>query len=94
METTQATRKDNNTEQASLYMGFELADKKWKLAFGEGSRERQREIDADEKERVWEEIERAKKRFSLGDDLRIVGCYVSMTSALPSSMAFSGLMLS
>jgi len=75
MGTTQATRKDNNTEQASLYMAFELADKKWKLAFSEGSRERQREIDADEKERIWEEIEKAKARFGLGDDVRIVSCY-------------------
>jgi len=75
METTQATRKNNNTEQASLHMAFKLADQKWKPAFSDGSRERQREIDADEKERTREEIERAKERFSLGDDVRIVSSY-------------------
>jgi len=37
-------------------MAFELADKTWKLAFSDGSRERQREIDADEKERLWKEV--------------------------------------
>jgi hypothetical protein len=42
MKRTQVTRKDNNTEQATLYIAFELADKEWNLAFRDGSRERLR----------------------------------------------------
>ena len=45
MKNTQAIRKDNNTEQAILYMSFELSDKTWKLCFSDGSRERLKGID-------------------------------------------------
>jgi len=75
MKRTQATRPDNNTEQAILYIAFELSDKSWKLGFSDGSRERLRGIDADEKESIWEEIERSKEHFGLGDEVRVVSCY-------------------
>jgi len=75
MKKTQVTRQDNNTGQATLYIAFELGDKDWKLGFSDGSRERLRKIDADEKEEIWEEIEKSKEHFGLGDDLRVVSCY-------------------
>jgi len=75
MKKTQVTRQDNNTGQATLYIAFELGDRDWKLAFSDGSRERLRKIDADEKEEIWEEIEKSKEHFGLGDDLRVVSCY-------------------
>jgi transposase len=75
MKKTQATRQNNNIEQATLYIAFELSDKNWKLAFSDGSRERLRGVDADEKESIWEEIEKSKEHFGLGDDVRVVSCY-------------------
>ena len=75
MKRTQVTRQDNNTEQATLYIAFELADKELKLAFGDGSRDRLRKIDADEREEIWAEIEKSIEHFGLGDDVRLVSCY-------------------
>lgn len=75
MKKTQVTRKDNNTGQVILYIAFDLGDKDWKLGFSDGSRERLRKIDADEKEEIWEEIEKSKEHFGLGDDFRVVSCY-------------------
>ena len=74
MKRTQVTRQDNNTEQAILYIAFEMADKELKLGFSDGSRERLRKIDADEKEEIWEEIEKSIEHFALGDDVRLVSC--------------------
>lgn len=74
MKRTQVTRQDNNTEQATLYIAFELADREWKLAFGDGSRDRLRKIDADEREEIWAEIEKSIEHFGLGDDVRLVSC--------------------
>ena len=75
MKRTQATQNNNNTGQATLYMAIELSDKTWKLAFSDGSRERLRSIDADEKENIWEEIENAKEHFRMEDEVIVMSCY-------------------
>jgi transposase len=56
-------------------MAIELSDKRWKLAFGDGSRERLRGIDADEKHMLWLEIESAKERFGMEGEVKVVSCY-------------------
>ena len=45
------------------------------LAFGDGSRDRLRKIDADEKEEILAEIEKSIEHFGLGDGVRLVSCY-------------------
>jgi len=75
MSNTQVTQEKSNTRSAELYMSYELANKEWKLCFGDGSKERYRGIGAGDLERLEEEISKAKKRFGLPDDARVVSCY-------------------
>lgn len=75
MKTKQVIQRNSNTRESVLYMAIELSDKKWKLAFSEGSRERIRTIDADKKEDIWKEIIESKKRFGLPEDAKVISCY-------------------
>jgi len=75
MKTIQVVHENNNTTESILYMSMELSNKKWKLAFSDGSRERLRTIDSDKKEDVWKEIASSKERFGLGDEVKIISCY-------------------
>ena len=75
MKTKQVIQRNNNTRESVLYMAMELSDKKWKLAFSEGSRERIRTIDADKKDDVWKEISGSKKHFGLTEDAKVISCY-------------------
>jgi transposase len=61
----------------TLYIAFELSNKKWKLGFtiGLGQRPRERNVDAGDLVALEEEIYLAKKRFSLPEDARILSCY-------------------
>ena len=61
----------------TLLMAFELGERTWKVGFttGMGQRPRVREIQAGAIDRVLEEITRAKRRFKLTDDARVVSCY-------------------
>jgi transposase len=73
----------NETTQAqystlpTLYIAFELSNKKWKLGFtiGLGQRPRERSIDAGDLLALEEEIGLAKKRFGLPEDARVLSCY-------------------
>lgn len=75
MKTAQVIQMYVTTREPVLYMAMELSDKKWKLAFSEGSRERLRTIDADKKDDVWQEIEKAKERLGLPDEAKVISCY-------------------
>jgi transposase len=76
MKKTQATlRKDGITKVAVLHVAFELSDSKWKLAFSDGSKVRLVSIAAGDLRRLWEEIDKAKKRFGLSGRVQIVSCY-------------------
>jgi transposase len=76
MKKTQRTlRKKNNTIESLLYMAFELSEGKWKLGFCDGNKMRFKSIAARDTEQIQEEIGKAKKRFKLADDVRIVSCY-------------------
>ena len=75
MKKTQETlRREDSAKQAVLHMAFELSDTKWKLAFSECSKRRLVTIRARNLEQLQEEIEKAKLRFKLTDDVRIVSC--------------------
>ena len=76
MKKTQETlRKDVSTKAAVLHVAFELSNSKWKLGFSDGNKMRFKSIDARNLEQLEEEIEKAKSRFRLDDDVRIVSCY-------------------
>jgi len=73
---TQITLQGQHTgKEQVLYMAFELANKEWKLAFGIGENPRVIEMPARDLERLRAEIARAKKRFGLPQEARVVSCY-------------------
>ena len=60
---------------AVLYMAFELSDKKWRLAFGDGRRQRQVVIAAGALEALREQIGQVKEKWALAADTAVVSCY-------------------
>ena len=62
---------------STLYLAFELSNKKWKLGFtiGLGQKPRERNIDAGDLLALQEEIRLAKKRFHLPENTRVLSCY-------------------
>jgi transposase len=60
-----------------LYFAFELGSKEWKLGFtvGFGQRARERTVLAGDLAGVKAEINRAKKRFGLSEEARVLSCY-------------------
>jgi transposase len=60
-----------------LCVGFELSASEWKMAFspGLGQQPRRRTVRAGDLAKVQEEIARAKARFGLPADARVVSCY-------------------
>ncbi|NLD37794.1 MAG: IS110 family transposase [Desulfatiglans sp.] len=75
MNKNQVIQKDNNTREVNLYMAMELSDKKWKLAFSDGSKERLRTIDAGEMIVLWKEIADTKEKFKLDEEVKVISCY-------------------
>ena len=78
MSTTATTRAiDRTAIQATLYIAFELGNGSWKLGFttGLGQRPRERNVPARDVEAVLGEIERARRRFALPREVRVVSCY-------------------
>lgn len=58
-----------------VYMAMELADKRWKLQFSDGSRKRTKTVEALNRGEVLEALARAKEKFKLPADCRVVSCY-------------------
>lgn len=58
-----------------LYMAMELSQSKWHLAFGNGIKVRQVVIDANNTLSLQEEIRKAKEKFKLSQESKIVSCY-------------------
>jgi transposase len=75
MKRTQVIQENNSTREGILYMAMELSDKKWKLAFSEGSKERLRNIDAGEMLALCKEIAEAKEKFGLDEATKVISCY-------------------
>lgn len=76
MKKTQETlRKNDNTRDTVMYTAFELSNKKWKLAFSNGSKMRYVSTDARDLNKLQVEIAMAKKRFGLNEDVKVVSCY-------------------
>jgi len=60
-----------------LYLALELGRREWKLGFatGMGKRPRERVVKAGDIDGLEDEIKRARGRFKLGDDAKVVCCY-------------------
>lgn len=65
------------THRPTLFLAFELSTSTWKLGFTTGSaqRPRERSVSARDIPAVLTEIGRAKERFGLPADARVVSCY-------------------
>src|SRR5215471_6011564 len=63
--------------QPTLFLAFELGKNTWKLGFtiGMAQQPRERTIPAGDVARLQQEITRAKQRFGLPEDARVMSCY-------------------
>lgn len=76
MKNTQGTlTKDITTQGQFLYMSFDMGDTKWKMAFCDGNKKRHITIEARDLNQLQEEISKARCRFNLDDDAKILSCY-------------------
>jgi transposase len=78
MATTATIRVDQETVfTPTLFLAFELGENKWKLGCttGAAQRPRERHVPAGDCQAVLEEIRRAKSRFGLPEEARVVSCY-------------------
>jgi hypothetical protein len=78
MVTTATTRTNQETTfTPTLFLAFELGVNKGKLGFttGAAQRPRERHVPAGDCQAVLEEIRRAKSRFGLPEETRVVSCY-------------------
>jgi transposase len=78
MGTSATSRIEQDTlPQPTLSLAFELGKNTWKLGFtiGVAQQPRERTIPAGDVARLQQEIARAKQRFGLPEDARIVSCY-------------------
>ena len=62
-------------QEKRLFVAMELSNKKWRLAFGDGSGCRQRTISARDEEALVREVARAKEKFGLPADAPVICCY-------------------
>ena len=78
MATSVTSRIEQDTlPQPTLFLAFELGQDTWKLGFTIGMAQppRERTIPAGALETLQQEITRAKQRFGLPEDARVVSCY-------------------
>jgi transposase len=76
MKKTQRTlRAKNNTKEHVLHLAFELGQAKWKLVFGNNGKTRMVTIEARHLGQLQQEIGKAKKRFKLSGEVKILSCY-------------------
>jgi transposase len=74
-KTKETLRREYTTRKGVLHLAFELSQNKWKLGFSDGNKVRFKTIIARNLDYLQEEIEKAKGRFLLQGDVRIVSCY-------------------
>ena len=68
-------RLKDTIKAAILYIAFELSSSKWKLAFSDGSKIRYKTITAGNLAQLQVEINLAKRKFKMIEDVRVVSCY-------------------
>lgn len=75
MEQSQMIRTEDSTRKRHLYIAFELSNKAWKIAFGDGFKKREKTIVARCLNVLKAEIEKAQKHFRLEEGMEIYSCY-------------------
>ena len=72
-----AARYEEYTSDRVLFLALELSASKWKLGttVGLGQKPREKTIEAGDLDGLMEEIARAKERFGLPAEIRVVSCY-------------------
>ena len=76
MKKSQETLQPKDTIKAAvLYIAFELSNSKWKLAFSDGSKDRYKTITAGNLAQLQVEIDLAKQKFKMIEDVRVFSCY-------------------
>lgn len=76
MKKTQRTlRAKNNTKEHVLHLAFELGQAKWKLVFGNNGKTRMVTIEARHLGQLQQEIDKAKNKFKLRGEVKILSCY-------------------
>ena len=73
--TIQATRSDDTSKPAILYMALELSAAKWMVLFGDGRRRSGVPVTGGDVPALLAAIAAAKSKFKLAGDCRVVGCY-------------------
>lgn len=66
---------NNNAVSNVLYMAMELSLNKWCIAFGNGLKMRQVTLESNDRLALCEEIRKAKEKFGLPEDTKVVSCY-------------------
>ena len=74
-KTQRILRVENSTKEHVMQLAFELSLSKWKLAFGHNAKMRMVTIDARDLDQIQQAIEKAKKRFRLSGEVKILSCY-------------------
>jgi transposase len=62
-------------QEKRLFVAMELSNKKWKLSFGDGSRERERSLPARSESVLLREVTVAKEKLGLAAEAAVVFCY-------------------
>ena len=76
MKKSQETLRNKDTIiGAIMYIAFELSNSKWKLAFSDASKVRYKTITAGNLAQLQIEIDLAKQKFKMVEDVRVVSCY-------------------
>jgi len=76
MKKTQRTlRAKSNTKEHVLHLAFELGQTKWRLVFGNNGKTRMVTIEARHLGQLQQEIDKARKRFKLSGEVKILSCY-------------------
>lgn len=71
----QAARKAGYEGGEVLYMAMELSNRRWRLGFSNGVKNRQKAVDAADLGGVLREIALAKEKLKLPEDAKVVACY-------------------
>jgi transposase len=75
MKMTAILQSKDSAAEVVLYMALELSNKRWKLGFSNGERQRQVSIEAGDWSSLHEQIARAREKLGLAAACRIVSCY-------------------
>jgi hypothetical protein len=77
METAATHEERYSTRGNTLYMSMELSEAKWLLMFtvGAGQQPREKTIPGSDRAALERELWRARQRFGLAPDSRVVSCY-------------------